>query len=511
MASDRYSDNLELLIRDLRWGSLPEGFVTAKSEFIDIDMRQYLPDWFTGDISLHSTSDSAPGGMSVANNRYWRGTLTEVLSNIHADLVFQATQGGATIVSGTWEMATLAYGDWTPNITNLSSGASVNQIKGRYWQIGDGVHFQVKMRLQNSGIWTLANFRMSLPVTTTSPSDVVGGGQGYGGSEQKSILNNETLDANLLGSSGFGVGETNPRALAWDGTDLWMVGTTRDRLIRLNRTTGVGTELGTAGVGVGETNPIALAWDGTDLWTVGGTRRRLIRLNRTTGVGTELGTADFGVGETVPAALAWDGTDLWMVGQTRRRLTRLNRTTGVGTELGTSGFGVSETTPFALAFDGTDLWMVGTTRDRLIRLNRTTGVGTELGTAGVGVSETNPIALAWDGTDLWMVGTTRDRLIRLNRTTGVGTELGTAGFGVGETVPLALAFDGTDLWTVGTTREQLIGLIVELVQSVDFEGEDYTTAIARCILSSNLIELQVEKLQRNDGDAFVNISGSYEV
>ena len=178
MASDRYSDNLELLIRDLRWGSLPEGFVTAKSEFIDIDMRQYLPDWFTGDISLHSTSDSAPGGMSVANNRYWRGTLTEVLSNIHADLVFQATQGGATIVSGTWEMATLAYGDWTPNITNLSSGQSVNQIKGRYWQIGDGVHFQVKMRLQNSGIWTVMKPRMSLPVVTTSPSDVVGGRAG---------------------------------------------------------------------------------------------------------------------------------------------------------------------------------------------------------------------------------------------------------------------------------------------------------------------------------------------
>ena len=42
------------------------------------------------------------------------------------------------------------------------------------------------------------------------------------------------------------------RALAWDGTDLWMVGSTRERLTRLNRTTGVGTELGTAGFGVGE-------------------------------------------------------------------------------------------------------------------------------------------------------------------------------------------------------------------------------------------------------------------
>ena len=52
---------------------------------------------------------------------------------------------------------------------------------------------------------------------------------------------------------------TTPRALAWDGTDLWMVGTTRDRLIRLNRTTGVGTELGTAGFGVGETQSIRIS------------------------------------------------------------------------------------------------------------------------------------------------------------------------------------------------------------------------------------------------------------
>ena len=114
-----------------------------------------------------------------------------------------------------------------------------------------------------------------------------------------------------LGVAGFGVGETDPTSLVWDGTNFWVVGTTRDRLIRVDPTTGVGTELGVAGFGVGETDPTSLVWDGTNFWVVGTTRDRLIRVDPTTGAGTEIGDSGFGVGETRPQSLVWDGTNFW--------------------------------------------------------------------------------------------------------------------------------------------------------------------------------------------------------
>ena len=152
-----------------------------------------------------------------------------------------------------------------------------------------------------------------------------------------------------------------------------MVGQTRDRLIRVDPTTGVGTELGAAGFGVGETAPQSLVWDGTNFWVVGSTRDRLIRVDPTTGAGTEIGVQGFGVGETVPTSLVWDGTNFWVVGSTRDRLIRVDPTTGVGTELGAAGFGVGETAPQSLVWDGTNFWVVGSIRDRLIRVDEIVG------------------------------------------------------------------------------------------------------------------------------------------
>ena len=259
-----------------------------------------------------------------------------------------------------------------------------------------------------------------------------------------------------LGVASFGVGEIVPRSLVWDGTNFWVIGSSRDRLIRVDPTTGAGTEIGVAGFGVGETFPESLVWDGTNFWVVGRTRGRLIRVDPTTGAGTEIGVAGFGVGETFPRSLVWDGTNFWVVGQTRDRLIRVDPTTGAGTELGAAGFGVGETVPKSLVWDGTNFWVVGQTRDRLIRVDPTTGAGTELGVAGFGVGETFPTSLVWDGTNFGVVGTTRNRLIRVDPTTGAGTEIGVAGFGVGETVPTSLVWDGTNFWVIGSPRNRLI-------------------------------------------------------
>ena len=222
----------------------------------------------------------------------------------------------------------------------------------------------------------------------------------------KLVKYNRTTGAGTaLGTGGFGVGEARPVALAWDGTDLWVVGETLKQPIRLSRTTGDGTALGTSGFGTGRfsagyTLPRGLAWDGTDLWVVvTGRDYGLIKLDRTTGVGTITG----GIGvEYHPRGLAWDGTDLWTTGISIDKLIKLDRTTGAGTALGTSGFGVDETSPVALAWSGTDLWLVGDNLNQLIMLNRTAGNGYVASHEKYGVGEGFSDILEWDGTDLWV-------------------------------------------------------------------------------------------------------------
>ena len=61
-----------------------------------------------------------------------------------------------------------------------------------------------------------------------------------------------------------------------------------------------------------------------------------------------------------------------------------------------------------------------------------------------------------------------------------------------------------------TNNLEYLDLYDPPIMSVDFSGDDYTTAIANIIEASNLIELEIEKLQRNDSPVFINFSGSYK-
>ena len=101
---------------------------------------------------------------------------------------------------------------------------------------------------------------------------------------------------------------------------LYMVGAITDALYTLNRTTGAATRVGTdTRFGVGESEPSGLAWDGTNLYMVGSEGSRLYvaitgptqLVNRFGSVGT---ATQFDVNELSPTGLAWDGTNLYMVG-----------------------------------------------------------------------------------------------------------------------------------------------------------------------------------------------------
>ena len=86
-----------------------------------------------------------------------------------------------------------------------------------------------------------------------------------------------------------------------------MVGLDTARLYTLDRTTGVATRVGSvAAFGVSESSPTGLAWDGTVLYMVGFATEALYTLDRTTGIATRVGSAtQFGVSEAAPTGLAW--------------------------------------------------------------------------------------------------------------------------------------------------------------------------------------------------------------
>ena len=98
---------------------------------------------------------------------------------------------------------------------------------------------------------------------------------------------------------------------------LYMVGDGTDALHTLDRTTGIATRVGTADrFGVSEGSPSGLAWDGTNLYMVGAANDRLYVAvtapPQAVGGFGRVGTADrFGVNEPSPNGLAWDNQPIY--------------------------------------------------------------------------------------------------------------------------------------------------------------------------------------------------------
>ena len=216
-------------------------------------------------------------------------------------------------------------------------------------------------------------------------------------------------------------------------------------LSTLDRATGIATRVGSANAfGVNEEIATGLAWDGSTLYMIGTTQDALFTLDRATGIATRVGSATrFGVNEEFPNSLAWDGSTLYMLGSTHDALYRVNRTTGIATRVGSANaFGVNEEIPTGLAWDGSTLYMIGSTHDALFTLDRATGIATRVGSANAfGVGELRFGGLTWDGSTLYMLGSTHDALYRVNRTTGIATRVGSATrFGIGVSPPSSLTF-----------------------------------------------------------------------
>ncbi|MBK6749069.1 MAG: hypothetical protein IPG67_03435 [Acidobacteria bacterium] len=283
-----------------------------------------------------------------------------------------------------------------------------------------------------------------------------------------------TTNSSLLGSlrwdllrsqTNFAVGNS-PRAIAFDGANIWVANYDSDTVTKLRASDGV--VLGIFNV---SDRPQGLVFDGTNIW-VATNFGHLTKLRASDGANQGnflFGTGCYGVafdGEYIwatncgvnnvlkvraadgqlnntfsfgdgPRGVAFDGKNIWVSHITINSVAKVQISDGtvIGSFLPSGDV-------LNIAFDGDSIWAVN---DNLVSpnvLKRRASDTSNLGTFNVGP---RPVAVAFDGTNVWVVNQDANNVTKLRASNG--EVLGT--FAVG-TAPMGIAFDGANIWVTNS-------------------------------------------------------------
>jgi hypothetical protein len=227
-----------------------------------------------------------------------------------------------------------------------------------------------------------------------------------------------------------------PVALAFDGTYMWVAGSS----------VGIGmvSQLNLGGTTVTSygsfTNPVGLAFDGSNIWvadeTYPGTVTMIPAASPYSGFDAGIG-APIAVGN-YPTAIVFDGSYIWVANSTDGTVTAIN---GSGEIVGTYSVGM---TPEALAVDSSGvLWVANSDSNNVMRL----GTFSSGGTIGQIMTTTDvgnrPDALAFDGEHMWVGNFNDGSVTELSLNGGI---MGTHALLATTDSPTGIAFDGTNIW-----------------------------------------------------------------
>ena len=233
----------------------------------------------------------------------------------------------------------------------------------------------------------------------------------------------------------FGRSLTQPKGLAWDGSQLFMVDDGTDALYTVATSTGVATRISSTttrfGLSARSISPRGLAWDGSTLYMT--TTSKLYKLNTETGVATLVGS--YGTDISGVTGLAWKRSltatstgeagkpapgRLYMVDGGEDALYIVDTATGSATPVDAfavdstvSEFGDTVRIPRGISWVGSNLYMVSSLPGNTYLLDETTGTVTDLGPLGI----KRPTDLAWDGSRLFVLDEDTDALHTIS---GVG-------------------------------------------------------------------------------------------
>jgi hypothetical protein len=276
-----------------------------------------------------------------------------------------------------------------------------------------------------------------------------------------------------------------------DGTKMYIVGTINDQVREYNLSTAWNVTtasylqgfsvLNFSAISAREEAPQAVFFkdDGTEMFIVGTTANTVLKFNLTTAWNITTSTVPnyFYVGnqDLVPGALFFkpDGLKMYVVGAGQDQVREYNLSTAwdISTASYLQGFSVAveESTPTGLFFrsDGLKMYVVGITNDQVREYNLSTAwnVTTASYLQGFSVAgqDTNPQGLFFkpDGLKMYVVGSTNDQVREYNLSTAwnVTTASYLQGFSVGgqDTFPSGVSFkdDGTKMYIVGLTSDQV--------------------------------------------------------
>lgn len=144
--------------------------------------------------------------------------------------------------------------------------------------------------------------------------------------------------------SQFAVPGSAPRGLAWDGSSLWLVDTSKT-VYKLNTSGGIASSFPITFPATG------MAWDGAALWIGDDMNDRIVQVSVT---GSVLSTLD--VWYWSNSGIAWDDTNLWI---SDYNLSEIHKHALSGVSISSwpipNNSGIEH--PTGLAFDGTNLWI----------------------------------------------------------------------------------------------------------------------------------------------------------
>ena len=214
---------------------------------------------------------------------------------------------------------------------------------------------------------------------------------------------------------------TNPAAIAFDGSNLWITNYTSNVVTKLRANDGV--IVGTYSTGAWS---LGIAFDGANIWVVNSNSNTVTKLQASDG--TLVGTYPVG---SSPSEAVFDGANIWVTNTWSNSVTELRATDGA--VIGSYSTG---TNPKGITFDGTNIWVSNYGSNNMTELRASDG--TVLGTFSLG---TGPYGVAFDGLNVWAVNGSDNTVTKLRASDGalVGT------YPVGHT-PYFMAFDGSNIW-----------------------------------------------------------------
>lgn len=497
MATQRESNVFGIQVAELTWEAIPDQVLRVGEAFL-LDLNDYLPTGIHAAVTRKAGSGTLPEGLTLVNG-VLSGVPTTVLDTIWTRPVFLATAGTISVESDEVNMATLAQGDWTPTVTGLEAEETVTWQAGKYWQIGSSVQFQGKFAASHSGLWTTMAPKLSLPVASTAPSDVLGAAAGYGGSQQKFV------GARVSDLSG----------------DLWQFSSSLYYFSGAAVVDGV----------------IYLC---RDKWTsLGGNPNP----NMYTLTPNDLGQLD---ADTTPAAydgftghrfscMAYHDDNLYAVGvnatHTQGALFRLTlsdtQSSRVTAVVSSTNYYISTHIGMESFEDKLYILVDNSFSSRLFLYEVDTSTGTLTNRGRVGQANRYNFysfaetLFAYNG-KLHFIS--RGILYEINITSGsslnsvsevasldTGRLRAAAAWHLEESLGDRVYFIRGEFETAQYLRYFHEEVIYEEL-SIDFHGTEYTTSVGQCVLSDdNLIQVEFEKLQQGDGDALIQVTGSYEV